>query len=187
MGQYNELPMTEASVSQCCSRRKQNIYQLTLSINCKHVNQQHIIFRPTMQNSFVTRANLASSSTYQYIAFFVTFPTTRNHFWGIPGKTYNFRRNLTRNLCEQIYNCRELVVRAFCKLLRANCQSKYCIKFVAEVCKVAQKRTSSLTVKSYDFAVYSPHWLRESRAQIRKYVQVSQTNSVGQMFLSIIS
>ena len=49
----------------------------------------------------------------------------RNHFRGIPRKIYNFRRNLTRNLQEQIYNRREQVVRAGCKLLRANCQSKY--------------------------------------------------------------
>ena len=49
----------------------------------------------------------------------------RNHFRGIPRKIYNFRRNLTRNLSEQICNCCEQVVRASCKLLRANCQSKY--------------------------------------------------------------
>ena len=77
----------------------------------------------TTQNSFITTANLARRLFH--IAFFVTFPTMRNHFRGIPRKIYNFRRNLTRNLREQICNRREQVVRAGCKLLRANCQSKY--------------------------------------------------------------
>ena len=59
------------------------------------------------------------------LPFFMTFPTMRNHFRGIPRKIYNFRRNRPRNLREQICNRREQVVRAGCKLLRANCQSKY--------------------------------------------------------------
>ena len=59
-----------------------------------------------------------------------------------------------RNLREQICNFREEVVRAGCKLLRANCQSKY-KNIAAEVCKVARKRTSGLTVNANIFSFLS--------------------------------
>ena len=104
----------------------------------------------------------------------------RNHFRGIPRKIYNFRRNRQRNLSEQICNRREQVVRAGCKLLRANYQSKYqhcggslqsCaeknIRFdckslysdarvnitVAHICKLPRQKTFVLTAKNYFYMV----------------------------------
>ena len=43
----------------------------------------------------------------------------------VPSEIFNLKRNRPRNLHEHICNFREQVVRAGCKLLRANCQSKY--------------------------------------------------------------
>ena len=108
--------MTEGSDStcKCCDGRKRNI------ILPSSIKQQHI--RPLRKIRLSQRRILL---VLPLIAFFVTFPTMRNHFWGIPRKICNFRRNLTRNLREQICNRREQVVRAGCQLLRANCRPKY--------------------------------------------------------------
>ena len=50
---------------------------------------------------------------------------TRNQLSNVPSEIFNLNRNRPRNLREQICNFREQVVLAGCKLLRANCQSKY--------------------------------------------------------------
>ena len=50
---------------------------------------------------------------------------TKNQLSNVPSEIFNFKRNRPRNLQEQICNFREQVVRAGCKLLGANCQSKY--------------------------------------------------------------
>ena len=51
--------------------------------------------------------------------------TAKNQLGNVPSKIFNLKRNWPRNLRKQICNCREQVVRAGCKLLRANFQSKY--------------------------------------------------------------
>ena len=48
--------MTEASDSQCCDRRKRNIYRVTSSINTcinTKIKEQQIIFRPTYYAKFL--------------------------------------------------------------------------------------------------------------------------------------
>ena len=50
---------------------------------------------------------------------------TKNQLSHVPSEIFNLKRNRPRNLCEQICNFREQVVQAGCKLLGANCQSKY--------------------------------------------------------------
>ena len=69
----------------------------------------------------------------------------RNHFRGIPRKIYNFRRNLTR-----IYKSKFATVMSKLLELVANCSGQTAnqnANIEAEVCKVARKRTSGLTVK----------------------------------------
>ena len=50
---------------------------------------------------------------------------TKDQLSNVPSEIFNLKRNRPRNLHELICNFREQVARAGCKLLRANCQSKY--------------------------------------------------------------
>ena len=69
---------------------------------------------------------------------------TKNQLSNVPSEMFNLKRNRPRNLHEQICNFREQVVRAV-----ANCSEQTAnqnTNIAAEVCKVARKRTSGLTV-----------------------------------------
>ena len=50
---------------------------------------------------------------------------TKSQLSHVLSEIFNLKRNRPRDLREQICNFREQVVRDGCKLLRANCQSKY--------------------------------------------------------------
>ena len=50
---------------------------------------------------------------------------TKNQLSHVPSEIFNLKRKWPRNLRVQIRNFREVVVRAGCNLLKANCQPKY--------------------------------------------------------------
>ena len=75
---------------------------------------------------------------------------TKNQLSNVPSEIFNLKRNRPRNLHKQICNFREQVVGepvANCSEQTANQNTN----IAAEVCKVARKRTSGLTVNQLKF------------------------------------
>ena len=95
----------------------------------------------TTQNSFITTANLASSSTWYFLSLFLPweiifgvfqekFTISGGIWWGIYASKF---ATITSKLFQLVANCSEQT---------ANQNTN----IAAEVCKVAHERTSSLTV-----------------------------------------
>ena len=126
--------MTEASDSQCFDRRKQN------SILPASIKQQHILFRP------LRKIPLSQWRIWLVLphSIFRHFSYHEKSFLGCSKKNLQFqeesdeesRRSNLQPLFELVANCSEQTANQNTNIL-------------AEVCKVARKRTSGLTVSAH--------------------------------------